>query len=301
MSSETQFINRQKASWCVSKWWEAGDCSLYKWVQNMIKRNCRALRKSNVLTIITLTLAHSLVWSCSESVPIICELCGRFCTWYALGVGLWSILEFLINSTIKVKGLCAPREVWQRDNKTRVLIWKCQLLLSAWQRRFTHSSCLESCGSKGTKRQEADSGQCFREQQQLKQVMGSYLHTNKKRQRLNRRCPLFHPLSKCSDVPYWSFTHFLSTALMQSHLGQASWKGSIQAKLSVYKCGPSTSSQDETASCKTLQSASSFSFDSAESMLQTSICWEQCGQLARCCHRNCSQNWADGACWHQAL
>lgn len=190
MSSETQFINRQKASWCVSKWWEAGDCSLYKWVQNMIKRNCRALRKSNVLTIITLTLAHSLVWSCSESVPIICELRGRFCTWYALGVGLWSILEFLINSTIKVKGLCAPREVWQRDNKTRVLIWKCQLLLSAWQRRFTHSSCLESCGSKGTKRQEADSGQCFREQQQLKQVMRSYSQQTKK-DRLNRRCPLF--------------------------------------------------------------------------------------------------------------
>lgn len=104
MSSETLFINRQKASWCVSKWWEAGDCSLYKWVQNMIKRNCRALRKNNACAIIILTqrtVAHSSVLSCREPVPTLCESRGRLCTWFIFGVGLRKILELLINSMTK--------------------------------------------------------------------------------------------------------------------------------------------------------------------------------------------------------
>lgn len=129
MSSETLFINRQKASWCVSKWWEAGDCSLYKWVQNMIKRNRGALRKNNACVVIILTrrtLAHSLVWSYSEPLP---TLCGGFCTWCACGGGLWEILALLINSLIKAGGLYTLREVWQRGSTS----------LESW------SGCASSC------------------------------------------------------------------------------------------------------------------------------------------------------------
>lgn len=190
MSSETQFINRQKASWCVSKWWEAGDCSLYKWVQNMIKRNCRALRKSNVLTIITLTLAHSMVWSCSESVPIICELSGRLYTWYAFGVGLWNIWSFSLTAPSKSgASVCQGRfgrgitkhESWfgsasscsphGRDVYMLKLPWKPRL--------------------EGHKKAGGGQWAVFQRAAAAQASYGELFAYKQKRQRLNRRCPLF--------------------------------------------------------------------------------------------------------------
>lgn len=153
MSSETLFINRQKASWCVSKWWEARHCSLYKWVQNMIKRNGRALRKNNACAIIILTLrtvAHSSPMSCTDPVRTLCESRGRLRTGTFWGRSLedHGVPHQQPNQN---QGVYIWRQVWHKSPDLNV-----PLLLSAQQRRFTRSRCRESRAGRARQGQEAD-------------------------------------------------------------------------------------------------------------------------------------------------